>query len=50
MQLMKMGIMASINQRLNYETLQVLSEEFNFEPVREPTLEETASQRTIRTI
>ena len=40
MRLMKMGIMASINQRLNYETLQVLSEEFNFEPVREPTLEE----------
>ncbi len=40
MRLMKMGIMASINQRLNYETLQVLSEEFNFEPIREPTLEE----------
>ena len=40
MRLMKMGIMANINQRLNYETLQGLSEEFNFEPVREPTLEE----------
>ena len=40
MQLMKLKVMATINQRLDYETLLVLSEQFGFEVVREKTLEE----------
>ena len=40
MQLMKLKVMATINQRLDYETLLVLSEHFGFEVVREKTLEE----------
>jgi translation initiation factor IF-2 len=40
MQLMKMSIMANINQRLNYDTLVAISDKFGFEAVRELTLEE----------
>lgn len=40
MRLMKLKVMATINQRLDYETLLVLSEHFGFEVVREKTLEE----------
>ena len=38
--LMKLGIMASINQRLDFDTLQTISEKFEFEAVRQLTLEE----------
>lgn len=38
--LMKMGIMAGINQRLDYEALSVIANKFNFIPVKEKTLEE----------
>ena len=40
MRLMKLGIMASINQRLDYETLQAISDQFGFEAARRLTLEE----------
>ncbi len=40
MQLMKMKVMASINQRLDYQTLLVLGAEYDFAVVREQTLEE----------
>jgi translation initiation factor IF-2 len=40
MQLMKLKVMASINQRLDYETLLMLGEHLNFEAVKSPTLEE----------
>ena len=40
MQLMKMKIMASINQSLDYQTLLVLGEHFDFKVVQEQTLEE----------
>lgn len=40
MRLMKLGIMASINQRLDYEILQAISDQFGFEAVRRLTLEE----------
>ncbi|MCH8289619.1 translation initiation factor IF-2 [Candidatus Poribacteria bacterium] len=40
MKLMKMGIMANINQRLDYDTLQEISNQFKFEVVHKPTLEE----------
>lgn len=40
MQLMKMKIMASINQRLDYQTLLVLGEHFGFKVVQEESLEE----------
>ena len=40
MQLMKLKVMANINQRLDYETLVMLGEHLNFEPVKLPTLEE----------
>lgn len=40
MQLMKMKIMASVNQSLDYQTLQVLGEHFGFQAVQEQTLEE----------
>ena len=40
MQLMKMKIMASINQRLDYQTLLVLGEHFGFQVIQEQTLEE----------
>ncbi|MGQ9610898.1 MAG: translation initiation factor IF-2 [bacterium] len=38
--LMKSGIMAGINHRLNYEALELLSKKFNFEPVKKLSLEE----------
>jgi translation initiation factor IF-2 len=44
MRLMKLGIMASINQRLDYETLQAISDQFEFEAVRRLTLEEQILQ------
>ena len=40
MQLMKLKVMANINQRLDYETLVMLGEHLNFEAVKSPTLEE----------
>ena len=40
MQLMKLKVMASINQRLDYETLVMLGEHLNFEAIKSPTLEE----------
>lgn len=40
MQLMKLKIIASINQSLDYQTLLVLAEHFGFEVVRQKTLEE----------
>lgn len=40
MQLMKLKVMASINQSLDYETLLVLADHFDFEAVQEKTLEE----------
>ena len=44
MRLMKVGIMASINQRLDYDTLQTISGQFEFEAVRRLTLEEQILQ------
>ncbi|MCE2393143.1 translation initiation factor IF-2 [Candidatus Poribacteria bacterium] len=44
MRLMKLGIMANINQRLDYKTLQVISDQFGFEAVRRLTLEEQILQ------
>ncbi len=40
MRLMKLKVMASINQRLDYDTLVMLGEHLNFEAVRPRTLEE----------
>ena len=40
MQLMKLKVMANINQRLGYDTLVMLGEHLNFEAVKSPTLEE----------
>ena len=40
MQLMKLKVMASINQSLDYQTLLILGEHFGFEAVQEQTLEE----------
>ena len=40
MQLMKLKVMANINQRLNYDTLVMLGEHLNFEAVKSPTLEQ----------
>ena len=40
MQLMKLKVMANINQRLGYDTLVMLGEHLNFEVVKSPTLEE----------
>lgn len=40
MQLMKLKVMASINQSLDYQTLLILGEHFGFEVVQEKTLEE----------
>ena len=40
MQLMKLKVMAAINQSLDNETLKALSKEYNFEIVQEKTLEE----------
>lgn len=44
MRLMKLGIMASINQRLDYEKLQAISDQLGFEAVRRLTLEEQILQ------
>lgn len=38
--LMKMGVMASVNQRLGFDTLVALSEKFNFEAIKKLTSEE----------
>jgi len=38
--LMKSGIMASVNQKLDFDTLGLLSKKFDFEPVRKLSLEE----------
>ena len=40
MQLMKLGIMANINQKLDFETLGMVSQIFDFTPVRQRSLEE----------
>ena len=40
MQLMKLKVMANINQRLDYETLLMLGEHLNFDVIKSPTLEE----------
>ncbi len=40
MQLMKLGVMANVNQNLDFETLTSISSSFNFVPVRQLTLEE----------
>ena len=40
MRLMKLKVMANINQRLDYDTLVMLGEHLNFEAVRSKTLEE----------
>ena len=40
MQLMKLKVIANINQRLDYETLVMLGEHLNFEAIKLPTLEE----------
>lgn len=40
MQLMKLKVMANINQRLGYDTLVMLGEHLNFEAVKSRTLEE----------
>ena len=40
MQLMKLKVIASINQSLDYQTLLILGEHFGFEAVQEKTLEE----------
>ncbi|MBC8235201.1 translation initiation factor IF-2 [bacterium] len=38
--LMTFGIIASINQVLNYESLETISEHFGFKPLKKPTLED----------
>ena len=40
MRLMKLGIMANVNQRLSYDALQVIGDTFDFDAVRELTLAE----------
>ena len=40
MQLMKLKVMANINQRLDYDTLVMLGEHLNFEAIKSQTLEE----------
>ena len=40
MQLMKLKVIANINQRLDYDTLTMIGEHLNFEAVKLPTLEE----------
>ena len=40
MQLMKLKVMANINQRLDYDTLVMLGEHLNFDVIKSPTLEE----------
>ena len=38
--LMKAGIMASVNQPLDYKTLEIISQQFGFEAKKKPSLEE----------
>jgi len=38
--LMKSGIMAGVNQALAYDTLEILSQTFGFQPEKKPTLED----------
>ena len=40
MRLMKLGIMANVNQRLSYDALQAIGDKFDFDAVRELTLAE----------
>ena len=40
MQLMKLKVMANINQKLDYETLVMLGEHLDFEAIKAKTLEE----------
>ena len=40
MRLMKLRVMANINQRLDYDTLIMLAEHLDFEVIKERTLEE----------
>ena len=40
MSLMGIGVMANVNQSLDYETLIAISDQFDFEPVRQLTFEE----------
>ncbi|MDE0298202.1 MAG: translation initiation factor IF-2 [Candidatus Poribacteria bacterium] len=40
MRLMKLGIMANVNQRLGYEALQAIGDTFDFDAIRELTLAE----------
>ena len=40
MRLMKLGIMANVNQRLGYDALQAVGEAFDFDAIRELTLAE----------
>ena len=40
MRLMKLRVMANINQRLGYDTLVMLGEHLDFEVIKERTLEE----------
>ena len=44
MRLMKLGVMASINQHLDYKTLHAISDQFGFEAARKLTLEEQILQ------
>ncbi len=47
MQLIKLKVMANINQRLDYDTLVMLGEHLNFEAVKPPTLEEVLLVETL---
>ena len=40
MSLMKIGVMANVNESLDYETLVALADQFDFEPIRQLTLED----------
>ncbi len=40
MSLMKIGVMANVNQSLDYETLVAIADQFDFEPIRQLTLED----------
>ena len=40
MSLMKIGVMANVNQSLDYETLAAIADQFDFEPIRQLTLED----------
>ena len=40
MSLMKIGVMANVNQSLDYETLAGIADQFDFEPIRQLTLED----------